>query len=70
MLKRPEESSSDDEESINASVQLSSGNEAPAAQWIDEDDLDGMSDSEEDEFAEDRANAFDEVRTVPKLPTY
>jgi hypothetical protein len=40
-----------------------SEDEATAAQWIDEDDLGGMLNSEEDEFAEDREKAVDEVES-------
>ena len=60
MPKRREETPSEDEASLNDSAQLSGDNEgAAAAQWVDEDDLDGMIDSEEDEFAEDRDDEFE-----------
>jgi len=59
MLRREETPSEDDD--AQSSSQLLSDDEAPAAQWVDENDLDGMVDSEEDEFAEDRENAMDEV---------
>lgn len=59
-MPRREETPSEDDDAQSSS-QLLSDDEVPAAQWVDENDLDGMVDSEEDEFAEDRENAMDEV---------
>lgn len=62
MPKRREETPSEGDDTWSSPG--SPGEDEPtAAQWIDEDDLDGMIDSEEDEFDEDREEATDEVQS-------
>jgi hypothetical protein len=63
--QRQDTPSEEDDDNTQGSSQSLSEDEAQAtaAQWIEEDDLDGMVDSEEDEFVEDRETrkAMDEV---------
>lgn len=61
MPKRREETPSDTDDASEDNFALSDEEENAVAQWVDEDDLDGMVDSEEDEFAEEREEQGDDV---------
>jgi len=63
MLKRRQDTPSEEEDDSSQSLSEDESQAAAVAQWIEEDDLDGMVDSEEDEFVEDREarKAMDEV---------
>lgn len=68
----PSPSASDSDSDISSRQDFSDDDEAvnAAAQWIDEDELDGMVDSEEDEFAQegdsdDDGGSEDEVVSLP-----
>lgn len=66
MPKRREETPSDTDDAIDDNLASSDDEENAVAQWVDEDELDGLVDSEEDEFAEEREQE-DDVVSAPRL---